>query len=98
MHDVGEYIQNKVSGVCKTTVKEVDRILFEFMNKKGLTIADLQGNVVIQREENDPWETGVNIKTSYWYKGELMIKVTQKYDITKPFVARAEMIIEKGDW
>ena len=94
---LSEYIQNKVTEVCKNTMKEADRILLEYMQKKGLTLDDLQGNVVMQ---NVPC-TDLEINTTqlnYWYKGELILSVKQKFDITQPLIARSEMIIAKGEW
>ena len=66
------------------------------MQKKGLTIDDLQGNVAMQ---NYPY--GMNgddtVTLAYWYKDELILKVKQKIDITQPLVTRCVMSIEKGD-
>lgn len=99
MNEIVEYIQDKVTDITKQTAKETDRLILEYMQKRNLTIDDLKGNVAMQREEsNDPWEQGVTVKTTYWYKGDLMITVTQKIDVTKPLETKAEMIIEKGDW
>ena len=98
MNEVGEYIQDKIADVCKQSVKEADKVILEYMAKRNLTFADLQGNVVMQQEQDDPWDVGVTLKRTYWYKGELMLSIKQKYDITQPLIARAEMVIEKGDW
>ena len=98
MNEVGEYIQSKIADVCKQSVKEADRVILEYMTKRNLTLADLQDNVVMQQEQNDPWDVGVILKRTYWYKGELIFCIKQKYDITQPLIARAEMVIEKGDW
>ena len=91
-------IQKEISNVLHSQTKEADRIILEFMQKKGLTLDDLQGNVVMQQEPNDPWDTLVTNKITYWYKGELILSVKQKFDITLPLIARCEMIIEKGGW
>ena len=98
MNEIGEYIQSKIADVCKQSVKEADRVILEYMAKRNLTLADLQDNVVMQQEQQDPWDVGVTLKRTYWYKGELMFSIKQRYDITQPLIARAEMIIEKGDW
>ena len=98
MKEIGEYIQSKIADVCKQSVKEADRVILEYMAKRNLTLADLQDNVVMQQEQQDPWEVGVTLKRTYWYKGELMFSIKQKYDIRQPLIARAEMVIEKGDW
>lgn len=90
-------IQKEISNVLHSQTKEADRIILEFMQKKGLTLDDLQGNVVMQ---NVPC-TDLEINTTqlnYWYKGELILSVKQKFDITQPMIARAEMTIEKGEW
>ena len=98
MNEVGEYIQSKIAYVCKQSVKEADRVILEYMAKRKLTLADLQDNVVMKQEQDDPWDVGVTLKRTYWYKGELMFSIKQRYDITQPLIARAEMVIEKGDW
>ena len=90
-------IQKEMSNVLHSQTKEADRIILEFMQKKGLTLDDLQGNVVMQ---NVPC-TDLEINTTqlnYWYKGELILSVKQKFDITQPMIVRAEMTIEKGEW
>ena len=90
-------LQEKLSKVSQNTVKLADKILLEYMQKKGLTIEDLQGNVVMQ---NYPY--GMNgddtATLTYWYEGELILKVKQKIDITQPLVTGCVMSIEKGDW
>lgn len=98
MKEIGEYIQSKIADVCKQSVKEADRVILEYMAKRNLTLADLQDNVVMQQEQQDPWDVGVTLKRTYWYKGELMFCIKQRYDITQPLIARAEMVIDKGDW
>ena len=91
-------IQKEISNVSHSQTKEADRILLEYMQKKGLTIDDLRGNVVMQQEPNDAWDESVTLKRTYWYKGELIFCIKQRYDITQPLIARAEMVIEKGNW
>lgn len=90
-------IQEKLSAVIQNTVKLADKILLEYMQKKGLTIDDLQGNVAMQN-----YPCGINgddtVTLAYWYKGELILKVKKKIDITQPLVTRYVMSIEKGDW
>ena len=98
MYEVGEYIQSKIADVCKQSVKEADKVILEYMAKRNLTLADLQDNVVMQQEQDDPWDVVVTLKRTYWYKGELIFCIKQGYDITQPLIARAEMVIEKGDW
>ena len=41
MYEVGEYIHDKLSKACQNCASEADRLLLEYMKKKGLTIADL---------------------------------------------------------
>lgn len=90
-------LQNKLAEATKNTVKYADKLLLEYMQKKGLTIDDLQGNVVMQHypfgTKDEECDT-----LAYWYKGELILKVKQKFDITQPLVTRCEMVIEKGEW
>lgn len=96
MNEIGEYVQEKISDVCRQYVKETDRLILEYMEKKGLTFDDLNGNIVVKRQ-NIPWEPDV-INTKYWYKDELIFSVDQKYDIKQPLIVKGEAIIEKGDW
>ena len=98
MYEVSEYMHNKIADFCKQSIKEADRVILEYMAKRNLTLADLQDNVVMQQEPDDPWDVGLVLKRTYWYKGELIFCIKQKYDITQPFIAKAEMVIEKGDW
>lgn len=97
MDEVGEYIHDKLSKACQNCASEADRLLLEYMKKKGLTIADLEGNVTVQNlpfgiEEND----GAVLR--YWYKGELILSMKQRIYQKSPFEVKAEMVIEKGDW
>lgn len=99
--EAGAYKEKKVYEVMEKQLNkqknEADRIILEYMNKKGLTLEDLQGNVVMQ---NIPSETGeLNASTlTYWYKGELILSVSQKIDLKSPFLVRTELIIKKGNW
>ncbi len=97
MNEVGEYIHDKLSKACLNCASEADRLLLEYMKKKGLTIADLEGNVAVQNhpfgvEEND----GAVLR--YWYKGELILSMKQRIYQVSPLEIKAEMVIEKGDW
>lgn len=98
MNEIGEYIQSKITDVCKQNAKEADRVILEYMAKRNLTLEDLQDNVVMQQEQDDPLDVYVTLKRTYWYKGELILKAKQKIDITQPLVIRCVMSIEKGDW
>ena len=99
--NAGVYEEKKIYEVMEKQLnkqqKEADRIILEYMNKKGLTLEDLQGNVVMQ---NIPSVTGeLNASTlTYWYKGELILSASQKIDLKSPFLARAELVIKKGNW
>lgn len=98
MYEIGEYINKKISNVCKQSVKEADRLILEYMQKRNLTLEDLQGNVFMQQEQNDAWDESVTLKRTYWYKGELIFCIKQRYNITQLLIAKAEMVIEKGNW
>lgn len=90
-------LQEKLSEVSQNTVKLADKILLEYMQKKGLTIDDLQGNVAMQHYPFGTKDEDCDT-LAYWYKGELILKIKQKIDITQPLVTRCVMSIEKGDW
>lgn len=90
-------IYEQLAEISKRSVKEGDRLLLEYMKKRGLTFADLEGNVAIQNHSYGVIDDNV-AKITYWYKGELIFSITQKFDLTRPFVVRAEARIEKGDW
>lgn len=90
-------IQSKVAEACKTSTKEADRLLLEYMQKRNLTIEDLQEHIMMKEERdfNDMPELKI---TSYWYKCELILSVIQRFDFESPFVARCELHIKKGNW
>lgn len=97
MNEVGEYIHDKLSKACQNCASEADRLLLEYMKKKCLSIADLEGNVAVQTlpfgvEEND----GAVLR--YWYKCELILSMKQRIYQKSPLEVKAEMVIEKGDW
>ena len=97
MYEVGEYIHDKLSKACQNCASEADRLLLEYMKKKGLTIDDLDGNIAIQNhpfgvEEND----GAVLR--YWYKGELILSMKQRIYQAGALEVKAEIVIEKGDW
>ena len=97
MDEVGKYIHDKVADAYKQSVKEADRLLLEYMKKKGLTIADLEGNVAVQ---NLPFgiEGDDCASLRYWYKGELILSMKQRIYQVSPLEVKAEMVIDKGDW
>lgn len=89
-------IHEQLAEIARKSVKEGDRLLLEYMKKRNLTFADLEGNVAMQ---NTPVGRELNYnKLTYWYKGELIFSITQRFDLTQPFIVRAEARIEKGDW
>ena len=90
-------IQTKVAEACKTSTKEADKLLLEYMQKRNLTIEDLQGNVLMEQFPFD-YDGKNNGKTEYSYKGELIMTVEQKFDMESPLVARCELVIKKGNW
>ena len=97
MNEVGESIHDKLSKACQNCASEADRLLLEYMKKKGLTIADLDGNVAVQ---NLPFGVaGDDCATlKYWYKGELILSMKQRIYQAGALEVKAEMVIEKGDW
>ena len=89
-------IHEQLAEIARKSVKEGDRLLLEYMKKRNLTFADLEGNVAIQ---NTPVGREFNYnKLTYWYKAELIFSITQRFDLTQPFIVRAEARIEKGNW
>ena len=90
-------IQTKIAEACKNITKEADRLLLEYMQKRNLTIEDLQGHIMMKEERdfNDMPEIKI---TSYWYKSGLILSVIHKFDFESPFVARCDLQIKKGDW
>lgn len=90
-------IQTKVAEACINSTKEADRLLLEYMQKRKLTIEDLQEHIMMREERdfNDIPELKI---TSYWYKCELILSVIQRFDFESPFVARCELQIKKGNW
>lgn len=81
----------------KSNLKEVDRLLLEYMKKRNLSFEDLQEHMMMREERdfNDIPELKV---TSYWYKCELILSVIQTFDFKSPFIARSKLKIKKGDW
>ena len=90
-------IQTKVAEACKTSTKEADKLLLEYMQKRNLTIEDLQEHIMMKEERDFSITTDIKI-TSYWYKCELILSVIQTFDFKSPSVARCELRIKKGDW
>ena len=94
---MNEEMQLKLAEAHKNITKLADKLILEYMQKKGLTIEDLQGNVFMQ---NYPYGLNGdnNVTLAYWYKDELILSVKQKFDLTQPTITRCEMVIEKGKW
>lgn len=97
MNEVGEHIHNKLSKAFQSCGKEADKVLLEYMKKKGLTIADLEGNVEFQNHPFGVEEDDCAVRR-YWYKGELILSVKQRIYQTSPLEVKAEVVIEKGGW
>lgn len=96
--NIAESLQEKVSKGLRSTTKEADRLILEYMQKKNLTIDDLKENAVMQQMPSDPWDECVTLKRAYWYKDELILSIKQRIDVKQPLATWVEMVIEKGDW
>ena len=90
-------IADSLANICENIVKEVDKIVIEFMQKKGISYDDLKENVIIQEEPQKDLEN--DTKTcSYWYGKELILSIKQKFDIKDPACGRCDMFITRGNW
>lgn len=98
MYEIDNYIHDKIAAVYKTGMSEVDKVLLEYMEKKCLTIDDLQGNVVKREEENTGLYEPNGHRITYWYRGDLIFSITDKIDMTQPLATTVSVIVEKGDW
>lgn len=95
MYEIDNYIHDKIAAVYKSGMSEVDKILLEYMEKKGLTIDDLQGNVEKREEEiYEPYKHRI----AYWYQGDFIFSITDKFDATQPLAITVTVIVKKGDW
>lgn len=94
---VVEKLRNIVSTVNKNAINECDKILLEYMSKKGLSFDDLKGNVTMET-----FPLFDMSKVAFWYKDELIVSAEVKFDITQPAItvtkAKGEFKITKGDW
>ena len=97
MNEVGEYIHDKLSKAFQNCVSEADRLLLEYMKKKGLTIEDLEGNIAVQNHPFGVEEDDCAVRR-YWYKEELILLMKQRIYQESSLEIKAEMVIEKGDW
>ncbi len=82
-------IVDSIAEVCKGVVEEIDKIVIEYMNKKGISYNDIKEKVEIQEEPD---------KKSYLYEKELILSIEQKLDITNPGCGKCEMFIIRGNW
>ena len=82
-------IVDSIAEVCKGVVEEIDKIVIEYMNKKGISYNDIKEKVEIQEEPD---------KKSYLYEKELILSIEQKLDITNPACGKCEMFITRGNW
>ena len=88
-------IREAVSLLAEQTVSQTDKLLLEYMEKRNITLEELNGNLVMQRV---PCDEILATKVSYWYKGELIFSLTSKSCITSQFASKEEFIIKKGNW
>jgi hypothetical protein len=89
-------IENALKEISQNTTKEADRIIIEYMRKRGLTLNDLQGNVVMQNVP--PRDLEINtIQLNYWYKDELILSVKTELNY-KELAVTCNYTIKKGDW
>ena len=88
-------IREAVSLLATQTVSQTDKLLLEYMEKRNITLEELNGNLVMQRV---PCDEICATKVSYWYKGELIFSLTSKTCITSQFASKEEFTIEKGNW
>ena len=88
-------IREAVSLLAEQTVSQTDKLLLEYMEKRNITLEELDENLVMQRV---PCDKICASKVSYWYKGELIFSLTSKSCITSQFASKEEFFIEKGNW
>lgn len=88
-------IKEAVSLLAEQTVSQTDKLLLEYMEKRNITLEELNGNLVMQRV---PCDEILATKVGYWYKGELIFSLTSKSCITSQFASKEEFFIEKGNW
>lgn len=98
MCEIDNYIHDKIAAIYKAGMSEVDKVLLEYMEKKGLTIDDLQGNVVMREEGNTGLYEPNEHRITYWYRGDLIFSITNKFDMTQPLATTVTVIVEKGNW
>lgn len=98
MYEIDNYIHDKIAAVYKAGMSEVDKILLDYMKKKGLSIDDLQGNVVKREEENTELYEPYKHRIAYWYQDDFIFSITDKFDATQPLATTVTVVVEKGDW
>ena len=89
-------IENALREISQNTTKEADRIIIEYMKKRGLTFNDLQGNVVMQNVPPQDLEINTT-QLNYWYKDELILSVKTEFNYEELAVT-CNYIIKKGNW
>ena len=89
-------IENALKEISQNTTKEADRIIIEYMRKRGLTLNDLQGNVVMQNVPLQDLEINTT-QLNYWYKDELILSVKTEFNY-KELAVTCNYTIKKGDW
>ena len=88
-------IREAVSLLAEQTVSQTDKLLLEYMEKRNITLEELNGNLVMQRV---PCDEICASKVSYCYKGELIFSLTSKSIISSQFASKEEFTIKKGNW
>ena len=88
--------ENALREISQNTIKEADKIIIEYMRKRGLTLNDLQGNIVMQNVPFQDLEINTT-KLNYWYKDELILSVKTELNY-KELAVTCNYTIKKGDW
>ena len=88
-------IREAVSLLAEQTVSQTDKLLLEYMEKRNITLEELNGNLVMQRV---PCDEICATKVSYWFKGELIFSLTSKSFLSSQFASKEEFTIKKGNW
>ena len=88
-------IREAVSLLADQTISQTDRLLLEYMEKRNITLEELNKNLIMQRV---PCDEILATKVSYGYKGELIFSLTSKSILSSQFASKEEFIIEKGNW
>lgn len=96
-----EKLRNTVSEANRKCKCEGDRIMREYMSKKGLSLDDMKNNAVM-----DVYPYGIQgdnaSQVAFWYKDELIMSIKVNFGIPLSFgtkiTSEVELKITKGDW